>query len=286
MSKSDKKSVARTVLNIICGVGFIALIVAVVMWLWNELVPRITGWNTINYWQALGLMILFRLINGNLFSGKSFKKNKASKSKQPLHQLKPEERNALLRRLMSDSDNDTVGNNIVRIFQKYRVRLLAFIRNRISQGDAEDVLQDVFVSFLLASDTGDPINRVSSWLYQTTKNKIIDNNRKHTEERMSQIAVQQGGEIYFEDITETLTDETTPENDYLRNLLEEELEAALSELPEKQRYVFEQTEFLGRTFKDLSEELDDPVATLISRKHYAVKYLRNRLKYIYEQMKN
>lgn len=156
--------------------------------------------------------------------------------------------------------------------------MLAFIRNRISQGDAEDVLQDVFVSFLLASDTGDPINRVSSWLYQTTKNKIIDNNRKHTEERMSQIAVQQGGEIYFEDITETLTDETTPENDYLRSLLEEELEAALSELPEKQRYVFEQTEFLGRTFKELSEELDDPVATLISRKHYAVKYLRNRLK--------
>ena len=77
MSKSDKKSVARTVFNIICGVGFMALIVAVVMWLWNELVPRITGWNTINYWQALGLMILFRLINGNLFSGKSFKKNKA-----------------------------------------------------------------------------------------------------------------------------------------------------------------------------------------------------------------
>lgn len=110
MSKSDKKSVARTVFNIICGVGFIALIVAVVMWLWNELVPRITGWNTINYWQALGLMILFRLINGNLFSGKSFKKNKAPKSKQPLHQLKPEERNALLRRLMSDSDNDTAGN--------------------------------------------------------------------------------------------------------------------------------------------------------------------------------
>lgn len=164
--------------------------------------------------------------------------------------------------------------------------MLAFIRNRISQGDAEEVLQDVFVSFLLASDTGDPINRVSSWLYQTTKNKIIDNNRKHTEERMSQIAVQQGGEIYFEDITETLTDETTPENDYLRSLLEEELESALSELPEKQRYVFEQTEFLGRTFKELSEELDDPVTTLISRKHYAVKYLRNRLKYIYEQMKN
>lgn len=174
------------------------------------------------------------------------------------------------------------SNDIVRIFQKYRVRLLAFIRNRISQGDAEDVLQDVFVSFLLASDTGDPINRVSGWLYQTTKNKIIDNNRKHTEERMSQIAVQQGGEIYFEDITETMT----PERDYLRNLFEEELEAVLGELPENQRYVFEQTEFLGRTFKDLSEELGEPVATLISRKHYAVKHLRNRLKYIYEQMKN
>ena len=110
MSKSGKKSVVCTVFNIICGVGFMALIVAVVMWLWNGLVPLITNWDTINYWQALGLMILFRLINGNLFSERSFKKNKAPKSKQPLHQLKPEERNALLRRLMSDSDNDTVGN--------------------------------------------------------------------------------------------------------------------------------------------------------------------------------
>jgi len=47
------------------GIGrllIFALEVALVMWLWNLLVPGIIGWSTINYWQALGLMVLFRFL--------------------------------------------------------------------------------------------------------------------------------------------------------------------------------------------------------------------------------
>lgn len=43
----------------------VAGISAVVMLLWNAIVPDITGWTTINYWQAAGLLVLVRL----LFSG-------------------------------------------------------------------------------------------------------------------------------------------------------------------------------------------------------------------------
>jgi hypothetical protein len=49
-------------------VGFLAGVAgisAVVMLLWNAIVPDITGWTKINYWQAAGLLILIRL----LFSG-------------------------------------------------------------------------------------------------------------------------------------------------------------------------------------------------------------------------
>lgn len=98
---------------------------------------------------------------------------------------------------------------------------------------------------------------------------------------------QQGGDIFIRQATDFLIDEEqSPEKEYLKNLVWEELEAALYELPEEQRYAFEQTELNGLTFIELSEICKVPVSTLISRKHYAVTYLRKRLKDIYESLIN
>ena len=58
--------------------------------------------------------------------------------------------------------------------------------------------------------------------------------------------------------------------------------AALDELPEAQREVFIAHELEGRSFKDLAAETGLSVNTLLSRKHYAVVYLRRRLQAIYE----
>lgn len=41
---------------------------ALVMLLWNAIVPDVIGWTAVNYWQALGLLVLCRLLIG--FSGK------------------------------------------------------------------------------------------------------------------------------------------------------------------------------------------------------------------------
>ncbi|MDH6355365.1 hypothetical protein M2132_001706 [Dysgonomonas sp. PH5-45] len=46
-------------------VAIFAAAAAVVMLLWNALIPSIVGWTEINYWQSAGLMLLCRL----LFSG-------------------------------------------------------------------------------------------------------------------------------------------------------------------------------------------------------------------------
>jgi RNA polymerase sigma factor (sigma-70 family) len=64
---------------------------------------------------------------------------------------------------------------------------------------------------------------------------------------------------------------------YARNVIFEALEEALEELPEEQREVFVAHEFLGRSFKELSEETGVSVNTLLSRKRYAVLALRDRL---------
>jgi len=69
-------------------------------------------------------------------------------------------------------------------------------------------------------------------------------------------------------------------------VLLEELEFALSELPDEQREVFVAHEVEGRSFKELSAESGVNVNTLLSRKRYAVLHLRERLQSIYDEFTN
>lgn len=52
--------------HILFGVAFVALFGYVAMLLWNWLIPDITGWSFLNYWQTLGLFALCRLFFGKL----------------------------------------------------------------------------------------------------------------------------------------------------------------------------------------------------------------------------
>ena len=176
------------------------------------------------------------------------------------------------------------SNKFADIFRKYRCQLVSFIQNRTSDVEAEDVVQDVFLR-LMETDSTSPVTQVASWLYQAARNKIIDNSRKRKEERMPEPSISKDGEVCIQKLNKLLMDDDkSPEKELLRNAVWEELEQALEELPDEQRYVFEQTEFEGRSFKELSEETGTSVNTLISRKHYAVKYLRQELAEIYEDL--
>lgn len=76
-----------------------------------------------------------------------------------------------------------------------------------------------------------------------------------------------------------------PEAAYARGVLLDELDAALEELPEEQRFVFVAHELEGRSFRELASETGINVNTLLSRKHYAVRHLRRRLRTIYDEFK-
>jgi len=76
-----------------------------------------------------------------------------------------------------------------------------------------------------------------------------------------------------------------PEAAYARSLLLEQLDDALDELPDEQREVFIAHELMGYSFKEISEQSGVSVNTLLSRKHYAVLHLRERLRAVYDQLK-
>ena len=75
-----------------------------------------------------------------------------------------------------------------------------------------------------------------------------------------------------------------PEAIYARNVLLDAIDEALEEMPENQREVFVAHELMGRSFKELSEETGTSVNTLLSRKRYAVLFLRERLQEMDEDL--
>jgi RNA polymerase sigma factor (sigma-70 family) len=182
--------------------------------------------------------------------------------------------------------NPTGKNNLNDIFITFRKKLLSFIRSRISsEEDAKDLLQDVFLRFLQTEEKI-TIEQVSAWLYKVTKNRITDYRRKIREEKLPSITKQTDDQnVFFKEITDILIEkDANPDQQYLRNLIWEEIEQAMDELPEEQRNVFEETEINGKSYKEIASATGISVKTLLSRKHYAVLYLRGRLKEIYESV--
>ena len=74
-----------------------------------------------------------------------------------------------------------------------------------------------------------------------------------------------------------------PDALYAREVLLEELESALDELPDEQRTVFVAHELEGRSFKEMAAETGVNVNTLLARKRYAVVHLRKRLQSLYDE---
>ncbi|ULT23914.1 hypothetical protein KUH03_33030 [Sphingobacterium sp. E70] len=60
---------------------------------------------------------------------------------------------------------------------------------------------------------------------------------------------------------------------------------ALEELPEKQRRVFMLNEIEDKTLQEIADMENENLKTIISRKGYAVKHLRLRLRNLYEELK-
>src|ERR1700730_5072540 len=167
------------------------------------------------------------------------------------------------------------------VILRERRRLLLFIRKRVDdQGDAEDILQDVFYELTEAYRLMRPIEQVGAWLYRVARNRIIDRFRKKTP--ASEIALNDDqGVPRLEDLLPS--PDAGPEALYARGVIFDELDAALEELPEEQRDVFVAHEMDGKSFKQLAEETGLSVNTLLSRKHYAILHLRRRLEAIYEE---
>jgi len=169
-----------------------------------------------------------------------------------------------------------------------RGRLRNFIRKRVdNEADAEDILQDVFYELVEAYRLLEPIEHVGAWMFRVARNRIIDFFRKKrpaTPQDTRRVAASDAAELSGADFADLLpSPDAGPDAVYARNVLLDELESAIEELPAEQREVFVAHEIEGRSFKELAAESGVSINTLLSRKHYAVLHLRERLQTIHDE---
>ena len=189
---------------------------------------------------------------------------------------------AALNAVLTSSAQD---REIAATVRRERGRLLAFIRRRVLDStEAEDVLQEALYELVAAYRLMQPVEQAGAWLMRVARNRIIDRFRK----KKPELLADQGVEFDEEDDVGGLEDllpspDDGPDAVAIRQLMLEQIEAALDELPPEQRAVFIAQELEGASFKELAARSGLPVNTLLSRKHYAVRHLRQRLQNVYDE---
>jgi RNA polymerase sigma factor (sigma-70 family) len=191
---------------------------------------------------------------------------------------------ASLERMALEQDQVRQDRRISETVKREQSRLQNFIRRRVPDPrDAEDILQDVFYELVEANRLLMPIEHLTGWLFRVARNRITDLFRKKKPESFSENAIEYEDDelLYLDDVLPS--PDAGPEALYLRNVLLDEMELALEELPAEQRDVFVAHELEGRSFKEMAASSGVSVNTLLARKRYAVLHLRERLQTVHDE---
>ncbi len=142
--------------------------------------------------------------------------------------------------------------------------------------DGEDIVQDVMVNLFDKTDVMEPIRNLTGYVYTAIRNRIVDALR--TRKKNVSLDADIGDEPGIS-LKEIIRD---PGNDALGRLEEKDrrqaLYRAINSLGEDEKAVVIATEFDERPFRELSEEWETPMGTLLSRKSRAIEHIEDFLR--------
>jgi RNA polymerase sigma factor (sigma-70 family) len=138
------------------------------------------------------------------------------------------------------------------------------------------MVEDVMMSILNKLAISGHINNLPAYVYRSTHNKIVDYLRTDRKTMSLQQYMDEEGEFSLLDILSEGGSNVS--DDVEKKEFMDRLAKSISQLEPRQRAVFVATEFKGISFKELSEQWNEPVGTLLSRKCRAVKALQEMLK--------
>jgi RNA polymerase sigma factor (sigma-70 family) len=174
--------------------------------------------------------------------------------------------------------------SITKAIQQFGKNLLGFVRGRVkTTEDAEDIVQDVWYQLSKLNNIAE-LENVSAWLYEVARNKITDKSRKKTNLALEDYVYENDdGDFNFKEIL-LLDDSNNPELGLFKEMFWKEFQQAIEELPPNQKEVYLLNEMEDMTLQEIADQKGEKLKTIISRKGYAVKHLRNKLNYLYKEL--
>jgi RNA polymerase sigma factor (sigma-70 family) len=163
---------------------------------------------------------------------------------------------------------------LAEIFAREKSRFLRFVQQQIFDRDgaeAEDIVSEVAFNLLRRGDVIGEIENLTAYFYRSLSNRIVDHRRGQI------MTVRLDGQEAESAPLEIPDERLGPGKALEQHELRDRLFKAIGRLAPKERAVWLATEVDGRSFRDLAQEWNEPVGTLLSRKSRASATLRRFL---------
>ena len=168
------------------------------------------------------------------------------------------------------------GPDLRRLYDGHAQPLYAFLLNLTrDEADTRDLLQDIFVKLARNPDSLDGVRDERAFLIRLAHNAAIDLIRRRGTRDKTR-------DQFAAEIISPFAPTSDPDEQTFRAALA----GALAELPTEQRVVVHLKLWDGLPFEQIADALDIPPNTAASRYRYGLDKLRERLRPLYEEMKN
>jgi len=143
--------------------------------------------------------------------------------------------------------------------------------------DAEDLVQETYLKAYRYYDKFTEGTNLKAWLFRILKNTFINSYRKRQSEppRSSFDDIEDAYETSIQ--REAGSRIPSPEENVLENVLDEDVQRALDELPEDYRMVVLLADLEGFSYQEIAEILEVPPGTVMSRLYRARRRLEEQM---------
>ena len=152
----------------------------------------------------------------------------------------------------------------------------AALRLTRNPSDAEDLIQETYLRAFRAFHQFEAGTNLKAWLYRILTNTFINSYRKKQREPQT-ISDDEVEEWYLYSKMSEEGMEPSAESTVLESLPDEDVQEALSSLPEQFRIAVLLADVEGFSYKEIAEITDVPIGTVMSRLHRGRKALEKRL---------
>ena len=167
------------------------------------------------------------------------------------------------------------GNNeaFEELVLRYKNPLYQYILSLVKdESTAEDLFQDVFISFFKHARSYRAQGKFKAWLFLTARNKVINHWRDH-KQTASLDQTDEDGNAFLQEI---LPDQAPSAlNELSFREFETSVARAIDQLPPRQREMIYLRQFMS--FQEIAETVGRPLGTVLADCHRAVKKIRQIL---------